>query len=99
MYHPGKVVGVYSEGKDIVGADKTVQATLKMWDDNLVTLLVDENIGKEIKAGDVVLVSYRPLQNIPGQAVPSMTIVKILRGEAGKKIMKEYADNKAEKKA
>lgn len=90
MFHPGKVLVVYSaRDKDVVSADSSVQATVRMWDDNLVTFGVEANIADKLKVNDVVLVDYTPL-NIPGSPVPRMVIVKILKGALGKKIFEEY---------
>ncbi len=90
MFHPGKVLVVYSaRDKDVVSADSSVQATVKMWDDNLVTFSVDANIADKLKVNDAVLVDYTPM-NIPGSPVPRMVIVKILKGAIGKKIFEEY---------
>ena len=90
MFHPGKVLVVDSaKAKDVVSADSSVQATVKMWDDNLVTFGVEQNIADKLKANDAVLVDYTPM-NIPGSPVPRMVIVKILKGAIGKKILEEY---------
>ena len=68
-----------------------------MWDENLITVEVESILGDKIKEGDVVLVDYSPrYQTIP---VPKQTIVKILRGDAGKKIFSEYVDRMKQKKA
>ena len=41
MYHPGKVIAVLSPAdKGVRSSDSSVQATLRMWDDNVITMLV-----------------------------------------------------------
>jgi 23S rRNA U2552 (ribose-2'-O)-methylase RlmE/FtsJ len=89
IYHPGKVVEVFSpNGKDVFSDDAKVQATVEMWDENILTLNVAQNIAKEIKRDDVVLVDYSPIsQKI---LAPKTIIVKILRGEKAEKIWKIY---------
>lgn len=90
MFHPGKVLVVYSsKDKDVVSADSSVQATVRMWDDNLVTFAVEHNIADKIRPNDAVLVDYTPM-NIPGSPVPRMIIIKILKGAIGKRIFEEY---------
>jgi len=84
MYHPGKVVKIYSKrNKDIKG-DTTVQATVEMWDENLFTFLVDKGIVNELKEGDIVLVDYR-------NAMANLhSIIKILRGNTANDIWARY---------
>ena len=42
MYHPGKVIAIMSpKEKGVLSSDSSVQATMKMWDDNVLTMLVD----------------------------------------------------------
>ena len=41
MYHPGKVVAVLSpKEKGIISSDISVQVTLRMWDENVLTMAV-----------------------------------------------------------
>jgi len=41
MYHLGKVLEVFRPNdKEVVSADSSVQATLRMWDENVLTMLV-----------------------------------------------------------
>lgn len=81
MYHPGKVLKIFSpKSDDVDAANEEVQAMLQMWDDNMLTLLVDPKLTDKIKEGDVVLVDYRPMVD-RGPPTPRMVVTKILRGE------------------
>jgi len=95
MYHPGRVVDVFRKDKNIDSVDATTQAMLEMWDDNLITVIVESNISKKVRKDDVVLVDYRPMQS---HAVPRMTVVKILKGAVGKRTWKTYRDHHSKKK-
>ena len=92
MYHPGKVIAVLSpKEKGIVSSDASVQATLRMWDENVLTMLVEPKIALKIKENDVVLCDYRPEKgySVP---VPRNVVVKILRGKSGDKAWREYKE-------
>lgn len=92
MYHPGKVVEVFRPSdKDVISSDGTVQATMRMWDENLLTMLVAPKIAKEIKPGQVVLVDYRP-DEAHRPPVPTHVIVKILTGRKADEIWKTYKE-------
>ncbi len=83
--------------KEIISSDSSVQATLLMWDENMLTVHVDSLIAEKIKENDVVLVDYSPMYStIP---VPKQLIVKIIRGELAKKTWKQYEDYHCLKKA
>lgn len=89
MFHPGKVLVVFSPSEKLVeAADSSVQALLEMWDGNVQTVSVDSNISSKVKSGDIVLVDYTATGN--GQPVPKLMVTKILRGEIGKKALSEY---------
>ncbi len=88
MYHIGKVLEIFSgEDKNIIGFDNSSQAMLDMWDENLITVLVETHLGKSIKKDDVVLVDYTATQT-----GPRMVIVKVLKGELAKRSWKQYKD-------
>ena len=88
MYHPGRVLEVFStKDKNIYATDESTQAMLEMWDDNLITVLVESKLSTKIKKDDVVLVDYRPMQTQP---VPRMTVVKILKGTSAKRTWDTY---------
>ncbi|MEM7819324.1 MAG: hypothetical protein QXD48_00665 [Candidatus Aenigmatarchaeota archaeon] len=90
MYHPGKVLEVFKpKDRNIESSDNSTQAALEMWDENLITVLVDQQISKSIKKGDIVLVDYRPL---PNTSAPRLTITKILKGAMAKDIWKRYKE-------
>jgi hypothetical protein len=97
MFHVGKVIKVFkSNENDVIGVDSSIQAMTLMWDENLVTVSVKESLGEKIKENDIVLIDYSPSgQNLP---VPKQIIIKILRGETGKKTWKEYEEFNASKK-
>ena len=49
MYHPGKVLDVFNpKDKNIKCAEGTTQALIEMWDENMFTFLVAENIASKI---------------------------------------------------
>ncbi len=92
MYHPGKVIAVLSpKDKGVLASDNSVQATMRMWDENVLTMSVDPKLASKIKVGDIVLADYRPRKGstVP---IPSNTIVKILRGRAAEKMWQEYQE-------
>ncbi|MBN1940745.1 MAG: hypothetical protein JW772_01025 [Candidatus Diapherotrites archaeon] len=91
MFHIGKILHVYrASDKDVIASDSSVQATVEMWDNHLLTIGVKSGIGAELKQDDVVLIDYAPSsQNIP---VPKQVAVKILRGETAKKTWGAYKE-------
>lgn len=90
MYHPGKVIEVLRPSdKEVSSADTSTQATVSMWDDNTLTLLVSPKLSAKLKAGHVVLVDYRPgPEHRP--PVPAHTIVKILEGKKAQAVWQAY---------
>ena len=98
MYHPGKVIAVLSpKDKGVLSADIDVQATMRMWDDNVLTMIVDRKIAGRIREGDLVLADYRPA---PGMSVPvpRNVVVKILRGKSAERMWREYREVHEKKK-
>ncbi|MEM7815200.1 MAG: hypothetical protein QXF55_02585 [Candidatus Aenigmatarchaeota archaeon] len=90
MYHIGKVLEVWS-GKAARG-DDSVQATLEMWDENIITLRADAKVAKFVKQGDFVLVDYTPI-TVGAAATPRQLIVKVLDMKSGERtwgIYKEF---------
>jgi len=90
MYHPGKVIKLLrAKDSDIISSDASSQAMLRMWDENLLTVLVDAKIALKIREGDTVLVDYRPA---PGLSVPAPKQIacKIIRGAKAEAVWKEY---------
>ena len=92
MFHPGQVLSVFSsKNGDVVSANKEVQVMLQMWDDNLLTILVDPKLVDKINEGDIVLVDYRPMFD-QGPLAPRMIVTKILRGDRGSKTWDRYRE-------
>jgi hypothetical protein len=92
MYHPGKVIAVLSStDKSVLSSDATTQATLQMWDENVLTMIVAQKLASKIREGDIVLADYRPQKGL-SVPVPSNIVVKILRGKAGDKVWHEYRE-------
>lgn len=93
MYHPGKVVDIFSDrNKEIESAEATTQATVEMWDDNVLTFLVHPKLAGKLKAGDLVLVDYSPGGTSKAVPVPRNLIVKILRGKSGAHAWERYKE-------
>lgn len=94
IHHPAEVLAVFKPGnKSVKSSDADTLATVKMWDDNILTLVVDTSIANELNEGDKVLVDYRP-QNL-GTAdkpvvVQKQLVTKIIRGDRADLIWKEY---------
>jgi hypothetical protein len=92
MYHPGKVIEVLrATDKDVKTADPSTQACVRMWDDNILTLLVAPKLASLIKAGQTVLVDYRPSPE-HRQPVPNHVIVKIIEGKKAETVWNTYRD-------
>jgi len=98
MFHIGRVEKiVLPKGKGVVSADATVQAMVKMWDDNLLLLEVDQKIARDIREEDFVIADYRPMSaDSPNR---KMIVTKIVRGELGKAIWKGFAKEFDKRKA
>ena len=92
MYHPGKVIEVLRPAdKDVTSADTSVQAICRMWDENVLTLLVAPKIAASVKPGQVALVDYRPSPDHQ-PPVPNHTIVKLIDGKKGELVWSTYRD-------
>jgi hypothetical protein len=90
LYHIGMVQHVISPGRGIVGSDASVQAVVKMWDENLLILGVNRKIAKIVKKGDYVLADYTPLSDESPHR--KLMLIKILPLEAGSRIWAEFQD-------
>jgi hypothetical protein len=98
IYHPGKVIVVYSPtSKDVMGSDSSTQALVEMWDENIFTCDVEKSIASKLKEGDVVLIDYNPVSL--KLMIPRQSVTKILRGATAKKTMERYAELHKKKKA
>ena len=92
MYHPGKVIETLKKtDKEVISADETMQAVLEMWDENILTLLVNSKLSAKLKAGQVVIVDYRPDEK-HSAPVPRHEVVKIVLGKKATKIWDVYKD-------
>ena len=40
MYHPGKIIEIFSASKDVKSTDTSIQVTLEMWDENILTFQI-----------------------------------------------------------
>lgn len=88
MYHPGKVIKVFSgKNEDVRSSDNTTQALVEMWDENVLTFLVDPHL-PDIKDGEIILVDYTPVSATNPN--PKHVIVKILRGKTGDMTWSKY---------
>ena len=97
MFHIGKVERiVLPKSKGVISADKTIQAMVKMWDDNLLLLEVDRKIAGQVKEDDFVIADYTPVA--PNSPHRKMIITKIVRGALGKDIWKEFEKEHAKRK-
>ncbi len=98
MFHPGKVIRIFSpQSSDIESANDEMQAMLQMWDDNMITVLVDPNLADKVSEDDLVLVDYRPMFD-QGPPTPRMIITKILRGENATRTWDRYREYFRKKK-
>lgn len=89
MFHPGKVIDVFSpKSRNVDSCNESTQAMVNMWDENLFTFNVDQGISDKISIDDIVLVDYSPAAQ--GSPVPKRVITKILKGSSGKKIWSQY---------
>ena len=96
MYHPGKVIEIFkAEDKDVESMDSSTQAMLEMWDENLITVLVEPNLHSKISKNDLVLVDYRPMENKPA---PKLIVNKVIKGNIGKNIWATYKDFHSKRK-
>lgn len=82
MYHLGRTLKVYRD-------KKATQATLEMWDDNIITCEVSSAIAKNMAEGSYALVDYSP---IPGfsMPVPQQVVVKVLGSKEGSEAWNIY---------
>jgi hypothetical protein len=98
MFHVGKVKKIIvPKNKNVISSDNSVEAMVMMWDKNLLILEVDPKLSSKIKDNDFIIADYRPIAaDSPHR---KMKIIKILRGDLGKKIFKEFADEYEAKKS
>jgi hypothetical protein len=91
MYHPGKVLRVFSPGdSNVLSSDSGTQALVSMWDENLTTVLVHKNLSDKVNTNDIVLVDYRPLSTtLP---MPRLVVTKILKGDQATETWRIYKE-------
>ncbi len=98
MYHVGKIIELISpKEKKTRSADASVQAMIRMWDENLLILEVHKKIEKNLLPGDYVLADYSPLA--PTSPYRKMLVIKVLPREKGKKIWTEFQKELSRKKS
>lgn len=91
MYHVGKIIEILNpKDKDIVSSSNDVQAVVEMWDENIMTVSVDDSLKEKIKKKDIVVVDYKPISE--KILVPKQLIIKIIRGNKADEIWKIYRD-------
>ncbi len=97
MYHPGKVLEVFNpKDKGVKCSEGTTQAIMEMWDENMFTFLVADNIANKIKQGDIALVDYRIVsEKVP---VARQVVIKVFDKEKGKRVWGKYKDYHNKKK-
>jgi hypothetical protein len=88
---------VISPGRGIVGSDTSVQAVVKMWDENLFILGVDKKIAKAVRKGDYVIVDYTPLSDVSVNR--KLRLIKVLPVETGSSIWAEFRDEYEKRKS
>jgi len=97
LYMPGKILKVFSpEDGFVESSDASVQATVKMWDENVITFAVELEISKKVRKEDIVLVDYSPGPTSP--PTPIQKIVKIIKGKEGSELWKIYEKFAKERK-
>ena len=85
MYHIGIVEHIISPSKKgVVSSDESVQAVVKMWDENLLILPVHKKLHKSIREGQFVLNDYRPMSAMSRHR--NLVVIKILPDKDGKGI-------------
>ncbi|MBU3897158.1 MAG: hypothetical protein KJ697_04490 [Nanoarchaeota archaeon] len=91
IFHPGKVIEVFSSGdKSIKSVNTSIQITLEMWDENILTFDISSKLGKTVKNNDIAIVDYSPKSD--KLSLPKHEIVKILKGNKGKEMWKKYKE-------
>ena len=89
MYHPGKVLKIFSpKDKEVISADDNLHALVEMWDENIFTVIVDQKISAKIKEGDIVIIDYYPIS--AQSSIPKRVITKIVRGKSSDFLWNTY---------
>ena len=91
MYHIGLIQHVISpQTKGVMSSDDSVQAVVKMWDENVFILRVSKKLSKIIKKNDYVITDYTPLG--PTSNNKKLLIIKILPKEEGSSVWVCFQD-------
>ncbi len=91
MYHVGIVENIISPThKGVISADDSVQAVVRMWDNNLLILPVHKKLRTKIKKGQYVLNDYTPMS--PVSRYRNLFVIKIIPENVGKKIWDNFKD-------
>ncbi len=70
-----------------------IQATIEMWDDNVMTFVIDDDIVEGMEIGDIVLVDYTLTPSgKDGIPIPRNTIVKVMKGGVGERAWTKYRE-------
>jgi SHS2 domain-containing protein len=91
IYHPGKVIEVLSNSKEVISTEKKVQILLEMWDDNIITCDIESKLASKVKEDDVVLVDYGPISE--KLTMPKHEVVKVIKGKTAEKIWQKYREH------
>ena len=97
MFHPGRVIEVLSpKSRNVDSSNESTQVMLNMWDENVFTFNIAQEISDKVKIGDIVMVDYTPL---PGTPVPKRVVTKVLKGKTAKQIWDNYKEYYEKKKS
>jgi len=99
MYHLGIIQQVLRPDKkgNIKSSDESTQAVIRMWDENLLIILVDKKLSSKLKESDYVIADYSPVS--PDSPNRKMVISKILPKDLGKKMWREFEAELERKKS
>lgn len=89
MFQFGKVLKVFkADDKESESSDKSCHAVLKMWDEVIITALVQGALTDKIKVGDFAVVEIVPIS----QNLNRPVIVKLVKGKSAEEAWKAYTD-------
>lgn len=97
MYHLGIVQNVIAPKGKVKSSDKSTQAVVRMWDENLLMILVDKKLSAKLKEKDYIVADYTPIT--PESPNRKMVVVKILPSDQGKKMWREFEKELERKKS
>ncbi len=91
----GSEVKDETEATVLCGSEAPVQATVEMWDDNIITFAIDKDIVDDVDIGDIVLIDYTPTptgKKEDGIPIPRNVITKVMKGGVGEKAWNKYRE-------